>query len=100
MSLTGVIIGICGMVGCNDNITAIIVFGTIEIFSIGIFCITEGKVDAESVKNVANVVETLVDMIIDLRNGKDVVVPEDKPSDSLVHDDPVALNESTDQTEK
>ena len=44
------VVGVCGMVGLNDNTTAIIAFVIMEIVAVGMYVITEGYIDAVHAK--------------------------------------------------
>ena len=87
MALAGVIIGICGMIGFNDNTTAIIVFACIEVASIVGYMLVEGVLDHKSVSNVLTIAQQLVAMIDQNKKGEQVVVPEDKVSDGILVND-------------
>lgn len=91
MSFIGVVVGILGMLNCNDNVIAIVAFALLEIMSIVIYCIVEGKVDAESVKSALTVAEQITQLIEQLKNNQDVTIPTDKESDKYLeaaeHDD-------------
>lgn len=91
MSFIGVVVGILGMLNCNDNVIAIVAFALLEIMSIVIYCIVEGKVDAESVKSALTVAEQITQLIEQLKNNQDVTIPTDTESDKYLeaaeHDD-------------
>lgn len=84
MSFIGVVVGILGMLNCNDNVIAIVAFALLEVMSIGIYCIVEGKVDAESVKSALTVAEQIADLLEQLKKDQTVVIPTDKESDKYL----------------
>lgn len=84
MSFIGVVVGILGMLNCNDNVIAIVAFALLEIMSIGIYCIVEGKVDAESVKSALTVAEQIAQLVEQLKNNQDVTIPTNKESDKYI----------------
>lgn len=84
LSLIGVIAGILGMIGCNDNIIAFCVFAAIEVISIVVYMVIEGKLDAKSISYSTTIIEQIVQMIQQLTKGEDIVIPENKVSDKIV----------------
>lgn len=94
LSLVGVIVGICGMIGFNDNTTAIIAFAALEVLSIVAYIIMEGKVDANAVKNIAEIITDLADMIAQAQKGETVTEPETKPSDDILDTLPASASEN------
>ena len=66
MSLAGLVCGIAGMIGVNDNIIGIISFGIVSVGSIIGYIISEGMVDANSVKSLLEVIGQIVDRIDEL----------------------------------
>jgi len=73
MSAAGCIVGICGMIGCSNNTTAIIVFAILEIASIAIYCISEGVIDANRSKQLAEAASKLFEMIGGAIDAEDYV---------------------------
>lgn len=63
ISLAGVVAGICGIVGCSDNTTAIIVFAILEIISVAGYCITEGSIDKARASHLLDSALDMIDMI-------------------------------------
>lgn len=94
LSLVGVIVGICGMIGFNDNTVAIITFAALEVLSIVAYIIMEGKVDANAVKNIAEIITDLADMIAQAQKGETVTEPETKPSDDILDTLPASASEN------
>lgn len=84
LSLIGVIAGILGMIGCNDNVIAFCVFAAIEIISIVAYMVIEGKLDATSISYSTTVVEQIIQMIQQLTKGEEIAIPDDKVSDKIV----------------
>jgi len=70
LSVVGCVSGICGMIGCTDNLTSMIVFAVIEFGSIIGYMIAEGTVDSNRVKQLFSVLSTLVDMMEANNSGK------------------------------
>ena len=94
LSLVGVIVGICGMIGFNDNTVAIIAFAALEVLSIVAYIIMEGKVDANAVKDIAEIITDLADMISQAQKGETVTEPETRPSDDILHTLPASASEN------
>ena len=63
LAAAGCIAGICGMIGFNDNLTAIIIFAVLEIVSIVAYCISEGMIDASRTKQLLTAAMTLIEII-------------------------------------
>lgn len=91
MSLVGVIVGILGIVGANDNVVAIVAFAALEILSILAYIIMEGHVDAKAVQSAVDAVNALLDMIAQMNKGESVTTPETKPSDDILNTLPEAV---------
>ena len=94
LSLVGVIVGICGMIGFNDNTVAIISFAALEVLSIVAYIIMEGRIDANAVKNIAEIITDLADMITQAQNGETVTEPGTKPSDDILDTLPASASEN------
>ena len=84
LALVGVITGILGIIGFNDNIIAVVAFVIIEILSIVTYCYIEGKVDAAAVGATASLLEVFKDLLDQLRGGDDVVIPDEHPTDDII----------------
>ena len=91
MSLVGVIIGILGMLGANDNTIAIVAFAALEILSILAYIIMEGHVDAKAVQSATDTINAIINMINQMNSGEKVTTPETKPSDELLDTLPTAV---------
>ena len=85
LSLIGVIIGIAGMIGCNDDTVAVIAFIALEILSIVAYLITEGKVDAAAVKTGINIAQEIADAIADLKDDGKATIPETSTGKEIVN---------------
>lgn len=64
------IAGICGMVGCNDNTTAIIVFAVLEIVAVVGYWISEGGLDKTRAQELTSSIITLVEIIGGMADAK------------------------------
>jgi len=85
LSAAGCIAGLCGMIGCSDNVIAVAVFCVLEILSIAIYCISEGKIDANRAEQLVDATTTLLEII---GNHKDAKTEADKAvQDALDHID-------------
>lgn len=73
IAAAGSICGICGMIGLNQNTTAMIVFAVLEIVSILAYCISEGMIDAKRSRQLAEAASTLFEMIAGSINADDYV---------------------------
>ena len=62
LATAGCAAGLCGMIGFNDNITAIVVFAVLEVVSIVAYCISEGMVDSTRVTAIMEAIITIVEM--------------------------------------
>lgn len=94
MSLIGVIVGILGIIGANDNVVAIVAFAALEILSIMAYIIMEGHIDAKAVQSAVDAVNALLDMIAQVNKGESVTTPETKPSDDILNTLPEAVTYS------
>ena len=63
MSVAGFVAGLMGMIGCKENVIALVVFGIIEIVSILAYCFSEGGVDSVRAKNLAEATATFITML-------------------------------------
>lgn len=85
MSLVGVLVGILGIIGCNDNTIAVCAFIALEILSIVGYILVEGRVDASSVKMSGEAMATILELINQLKAGnKEIEIPGE---DQSVSDD-------------
>lgn len=92
LSFTGVIVGIVGMIGCNDDTIAIIAFIALEILSIIGYLIVEGKVDAAAVKAGLDIAQEIADVLNKYKKDGTVDIPENSTGDKLLE----ALPEESD----
>ena len=98
LALVGVLTGILGIIGFNDNIIAVVAFVAIEILSIVAYCYIEGKVDAAAVGATASLLEVFKDLLDQLRSGEDVVVPDEHPTDDII--DAIPASDVPDENSK
>lgn len=98
LALVGVLTGILGIIGFNDNIIAVVAFVIIEILSIVTYCYIEGKVDAAAVGATASLLEVFKDLLDQLRGGEDVVIPDEHPTDDII--DAIPASDVPDENSK
>lgn len=98
LALVGVITGILGIIGFNDNIIAVVAFVAIEILSIVAYCYIEGKVDAAAVGATASLLEVFKDLLDQLRGGENVVIPDEHPTDDII--DAIPASDVPDENSK
>ena len=98
LALVGVLTGILGIIGFNDNIIAVVAFVAIEILSIVAYCYIEGKVDAADVGATASLLEVFKDLLDQLRGGDDVVIPDEHPTDDII--DAIPASDVPDENNK
>ena len=65
-SLAGLVCGIIGMIGVNDNIIGIVSFAILGVGSVVAYVVTEGKIDSDSVKSTVELISQVVDKILAL----------------------------------
>lgn len=63
LSAAGCIAGVMGMVGCSDNAIAVAIFAVLEILSIAVYCISEGKIDAKRTEQLIDAATMLMEII-------------------------------------
>lgn len=85
LSLVGVIIGIVGMIGCNDDTTAVIAFIALEVLSIVGYQIIEGKVDAAAVKNGLDITQEILDVLNTFKETGKAEIPTDSVGNKLIN---------------
>ena len=98
LALVGVITGILGIIGFNDNTIAVVAFVAIEILSIVAYCYIEGKIDAAAVGATASLLEVFKDLLDQLRGGEDVVIPDEHPTDDII--DAIPASDVPDENSK
>lgn len=59
LAIAGLFIGICGTLGWGDNPYAVAIFTALQIISIVVYCMSEGKIDAERIQAMGNAIENL-----------------------------------------
>lgn len=62
-ALAGVVTGILGMIGLQDNIIGIVSFAIVELGSIIGYIIAEGRMDISSMKQILETIGTIIDKI-------------------------------------
>ena len=70
IAIAGIVAGICGIIGCNDNTTAIIIFAILEILSVGMYCITEGNIDTNRARSLMDSAMVLFEMVLKKTSDK------------------------------
>ena len=71
LSAAGCIAGVMGMVGCSDNAIAVAIFAVLEILSIAVYCISEGKIDAKRTEQLIDAATMLMEIIGGKRDPKE-----------------------------
>lgn len=71
LSAAGCIAGVMGMVGCSDNAIAVAIFAVLEILSIAVYCISEGRIDSKRAEQLVDATTTLLEIIGSKRDPKD-----------------------------
>lgn len=66
MSVAGFAAGLLGMVGCKENVIALVTFGVINIVSILAYCFSEGGIDSVRAKNLSDSMATFITMLADV----------------------------------
>lgn len=66
LAIAGLFIGICGILGLGNNPYAVVIFTTLQVISIVVYCMSEGKIDAERVHAMGNAIENLSDALKEL----------------------------------
>lgn len=75
LAIAGLFIGICGILGWGNNPYAVVIFTTLQVISIVVYCMSEGKIDAERIQAMGNAIENLSDALKELLH-KDEKEPE------------------------
>lgn len=71
LSAAGCIAGVMGMIGCSDNAIAVAIFAVLEILSIAVYCISEGKIDAKRTEQLIDAATMLMEIIGGKRDPKE-----------------------------
>lgn len=71
LAVAGLFIGICGILGWGDNPYAVAIFTTLQVISIVVYCMSEGKIDAERIQAMGNAIENLSDALKELLHKDD-----------------------------
>ena len=79
--------GICGLIGFNDNTTAIVVFAILEIVGVVGYWISEGGLDKVRAQELTVSIMTLIDML----NGK---IDAESAADAAIDDAESAVDEN------
>ena len=90
LALVGVIVGILGMIGCNDNTIAVCGFIALEVLCVIGYLLVEGKADVKGIEMVAQVATTIAELVDQLKktdpNEKIELPGEDKSvSDDILN---------------
>lgn len=94
LSAAGCIAGIMGMIGCNDNAVAVAVFVVLEILSIAVYCISEGKLDNKRAEQLVDATIKLLEIIGGKRDAEDEA--DTAVKDNLDHiADPLAVTDGS-----
>ena len=70
-SMTGMIIGVCGMFAMPDNTAALVAFIALEIASVLAYTISEGCVDAKSVESTIKVSKEVMELVSSLKENRE-----------------------------
>lgn len=62
-AIAGVIVGLAMVFGLDENTINTVAGAVVSVMSVVVYIITEGKIDAESVKNAVENVQELTDVI-------------------------------------
>lgn len=73
IAAAGCITGICGMIGFNQNTTAVVVFIVLEIVSVLAYSFSESSVDTARAKQFLGSIATLIEMIEGTIDAEDYV---------------------------
>lgn len=66
LAVAGLFIGICGILGWGDNPYAVAIFTALQVISIVVYCMSEGKIDAERIQAMGNAIENLSEALKEL----------------------------------
>ena len=87
LAFVGMVVGILGMIGCNDNTIAVCGFIVLEVLCVIGYLLVEGKADVTGINMIAQVATTITNLVDQLKNTD----PDDKialPSeDESISDD-------------
>lgn len=71
LAVAGLFIGICGILGWGDNPYAVAIFTALQVISIVVYCMSEGKIDAERIQAMGNAIENLSSALKELLHKED-----------------------------
>lgn len=71
LAVAGLFIGICGILGWGDNPYAVAIFTALQVISIVVYCMSEGKIDAERIQAMGNAIENLSEALKELLHKDD-----------------------------
>lgn len=66
LAVAGLFIGICGILGWGNNPYAVAIFTALQVISIVVYCMSEGKIDAERIQAMGNAIENLSEALKEL----------------------------------
>lgn len=87
LAIAGLFIGICGTLGWGDNPYAVAIFTALQIISIVVYCLSEGKIDAERIQAMGNAIENLSGTLKELLNKEN----EKETESTTAQTDPVGM---------
>lgn len=85
LAIAGLFIGICGILGWGNNPYAVAIFTALQIISIVVYCLSEGKIDAERIQAMGNAIENLSGTLKELLDKED----EKETESTTAQTDPV-----------
>lgn len=85
LAIAGLFIGICGTLGWGDNPYAVAIFTALQIISIVVYCLSEGKIDAERIQAMGNAIENLSGTL------KELLDKEKETESTTAQTDPVGM---------
>ncbi len=84
LSLVGIVTGICGIIGCNNDTTAVVAFVVLEVLSIVAYLICEGRVDAAAVGKGTDIINEIVKAIETFKDTGKADIPEDSTGKDII----------------
>lgn len=87
LAIAGLFIGICGTLGWGDNPYAVAIFTALQIISIVVYCLSEGKIDAERIQAMGNAIENLSGTLKELLDKEN----EKETESTAAQTDPVGM---------
>lgn len=84
LSLVGIVTGICGIIGCNNNTIAVVAFVVLEVLSIVAYLICEGRVDAAAVGKGTDIINEIVKVIETFKDTGKADIPENSTGKDII----------------